>query len=310
MYVDPQMQGLLDQLAEANPPHPVEMGLADARTGFSALWREVNPPNREGVAITEIEVPGGAGNLRCKVYTPAGGDVPLPVLAYFHGGGCCLMSPEDFEGTNTGLTADAGAIVVVPQYRLAPENPFPAPLEDCYAVLVWLQANAGDVGGDPARIAIGGDSGGGYLTAAVAQEAKRQGTAQPVLQLLIYPMTDMAGLATSRVEVDTFLDDRTLQWVIDMHAGDNRLDPRASPLLADDVSGLAPAVVIAADIDPLLDEGRAYAAKLRKAGVPTSYHLYDGVVHGFFHFGGFLDVARLATGQAADALKQAFARGA
>ena len=130
---------------------------------------------------------------------------------------------------------------------------------------------------------------------------------QPVLQLLIYPMTDMAGLSPSRVEETMFLDDRTLQWVIGMHAGENRLDPRASPIHAEDHSGLAPAMVIAASIDPLRDEGRAYASKLQNAGVPTQYQLYQGVVHGFFNFGGFSDQANTAVQQAAGALRAAFA---
>ena len=307
MYVDPQIQKFLDDLIAENPPHPVDMGLEAARDGFSQLWRAVSPPTRDLARNEEITIPGPRGDIRCKIYAPEGGDNPWPILAYFHGGGCCLMSPEDYEGTNTVLADEAQCIVVVPQYRLAPEFPFPAPLEDCFATYRWLQENAGEIGGDPARIAIAGDSGGGYLTAAVALEAKNEGAAQPLLQILIYPMTDMAGLSPSRVEETMFLDDRTLQWVIGMHAGDNRLDPRASPIHAEDHSGLAPAVVIAADIDPLRDEGKAYASKLRNAGVPTQYQLYQGVVHGFFSFGGFSDQANAAVQQAAGALRAAFA---
>ncbi len=308
MYVDPQIKNFVDDLIAQNLPHPVDMGLEAAREGFSQLWQAINPPARDLARNDEITIAGPGGDIRCKVYAPRVGGDPLPVLAYFHGGGCCLMSPEDFEGTNTALAEDAQCIVVVPQYRLAPENPFPAPLEDCYATLRWLQDNAGELGGDRSRIAIAGDSGGGYLTAAVALEAKRNDTPQPVLQILIYPMTDMAGLSPSRVEETMFLDDRTLQWVIGMHAGDNRLDPRASPIHAEDHSGLAPAMVIAAGIDPLRDEGRAYAAKLRNAGVPTQYQLYQGVVHGFFNFGGFSDQANTAVQQAVGALKTAFAK--
>jgi acetyl esterase len=309
MYIDPQIKKFIEDLGAQNPPHPVDMGLEAAREGFSQLWRAVSPPARNLARNEEITIAGPAGDIRCKVYAPEGGEDPWPVLAYFHGGGCCLMSPEDFEGTNTALAEDAQCIVVVPQYRLAPEYPFPAPLEDCYATLRWLQENAGDIGGDPARIAIAGDSGGGYLAAAVALEAKGNDTPQPVLQLLIYPMTDMAGLSTSRIEETMFLDDRTLQWVIGMHVGDNRLDPRASPLHAEDLSGLAPAMVIAAGIDPLRDEGRAYASKLQKAGVPTQYNLYQGVVHGFFNFGGFSDQANTAVQQAVSALKVSFSNG-
>jgi acetyl esterase len=307
MYVDPQIKKFVDDLVAENPPHPVDMGLEAAREGFSQLWRAVNPPTRDLARNEDITVPGPRGDIRCKVYAPTEGGDALPVLAYFHGGGCCLLSPEDYEGTNSQLAEDAQCLVVVPQYRLAPEFPFPAPLEDCYATFRWLQENAGEIGGDASRIAIAGDSGGGYLTAAVVLEAKREGAAQPLMQLLIYPMTDMAGLSPSRVEETLFLDDRTLQWVIGMHAGDNRLDPRASPIHAEDHSGLAPAMVIAAEIDPLRDEGKAYASKLRNAGVPTQYQLYQGVVHGFFNFGGFSDQANTAVQQAVSALKTAFA---
>jgi acetyl esterase len=306
MYLDPKLREFLDQLAAAKSPHPVDMGLAAARDGFSQLWQAVNPPVRDLERIDMITIPGPRGDIEALVYVPRPSREPLPVLAYFHGGGCCLLSPEDYQGTSTALAAEAGCITIVPRYRLAPENPFPAPLEDCYATLEWLQRHAGEIGGDPARVAVAGDSGGGYLAAAVALEAKRLGTPQPALQVLIYPMTDMAGQPPSRVEIDTFLDDRTLQWVIGMHAGDRRLDPRASPIHAADHEGLAPALVIAADVDPLRDEGRAYASKLRKAGVPTQYQLYDGVVHGFFNF-GFLDAADLALQQISGALRRAFA---
>ena len=306
MYLDPKLKDFLAQLAEAGGPHPVEMGLEAVRDGFSQLWRAVNPPARSLARTDTVTIPGPRGDIVLEVYVPRASDAPLPVVAWFHGGGGCMMSPDDYVGTSTALAVEADCIVVAPRYRLAPENPFPAPLEDCYAAFRWLQENAGEIGGDPARVAVAGDSGGGYLAAAVAQEAKRLGTPQPVLQVLIYPMTDMAGLPPSRVEIDTFLDDRTMQWVIGMHFGENRLDPRASPVLAPDVSGLAPALVIAAEIDPLRDEGRAYASKLRKAGVPVQYHLYEGVVHGFFNF-GFLDASKLAMDQASGALKRAFA---
>jgi len=305
MYIDPQIKKFIDDLSAYDMPHPVDLGLEATRDGFSELWQQINPPARELGKIEDIQIPGPAGDIRAMVYTPQG-DGPFPVLAYFHGGGCCMMAPEDYNGASTVLAEDAGCIVVVPAYRRAPENPFPAPLEDCFATYAWLRANAGSINGDPSRVAIAGDSGGGYLAAAVAQEAKREGAPQPDLQLLIYPMTDMGGLPTSRVEETMFLDDRTLQWVIDMHVGDNRLDPRASPILEPDVSGLAPAVVIAAQIDPLRDEGKAYASKLRNACVPVQYHLYEGVVHGFFNMGGFCDQGNVAVAQAVDALRGAF----
>ncbi|MBO6783044.1 MAG: alpha/beta hydrolase [Alphaproteobacteria bacterium] len=308
MYIDPQIKSFLDDLASFEAPHPVDAGLEATREGFSELWKNINPPVRDLASIEDVNIEGPDGEIRLRVYTPRG-DGPFPVLAYFHGGGCCMMAPEDYEGASSVIAEDAMCIVVVPAYRRAPEHPFPAPLEDCFATYAWLRGNAGQLGGDPDRVAIGGDSGGGYLAAAVAQEAKREGARQPDLQLLIYPMTDMGGLPASRIEETLFLDDRTLQWVIGMHVGENRLDPRASPILEPDVSGLAPTVMIAAQIDPLRDEGKAYASKLRKAGVPVQYHLYDGVVHGFFNMGAFCDQGNAAIAQAVAALRSAFAKG-
>ncbi len=308
MYIDPQIKAFIDDLSALDMPHPVDLGLQATREGFSQLWQQINPPTRESVKIADVEIPGPAGDIRVRTYTPQGNG-PFPVLAYFHGGGCCMMAPEDYDGSSSALAEDAGVIIVTPAYRRAPEHPFPAPLEDCFATYVWLRYNAAELGGDPTRVAVAGDSGGGYLAAAVTQEAKRENAPQPALQVLIYPMTDMGGLPTSRIEETMFLDDRTLQWVIDMHVGENRLDPRASPILEPDVSDLAPAVMIAAQIDPLRDEGKAYASKLRNAGVSVRYHLYEGVVHGFFNMGGFCDQGNAALAQVTGALQTAFRRG-
>lgn len=306
MYIDPQVQAFLDQLA-ANPgPKPHEMPIEVTREGFSAFWRQMNPPPRAMAAIEEVVVDGPRGPIPLRVYVPRRTEAPLPVLVFFHGGGCCLLSPEDFDGTSTALAAEADCIVVAPRFRQAPEHPFPAPLEDCAATYAWLLDNAGRLGGDPARIALAGDSGGGYLTAAVTLEAKRLGLPQPVYQVLIYPMVDMAARTSSRITKRYFLDDDGLQWVIGMHAGSAVLDPRASPLRAKDHSGLAPAMILACDMDPLADECRAYADVLRRAGVPTSFHCYEGVIHGFFSFGGVIDQGNLAVQHVAGALRHAF----
>jgi acetyl esterase len=306
MYMDPQVKSFLDmwnaQQSQAQEAPTVE----SARQGFSDLFKTIGGPSRPVYKTQEIQIPGPRGDVRCLVYTPRASSEPLPVLIFYHGGGCCFLSPDDYEASSTALAIEADCIVVAPDYRLAPENPFPAPLEDCYAVLTWLQANAGQIGGDSKAIAIAGDSGGGYLTAAVALEAKRLGTPQPIYQILIYPQIDMAGRSASRVDIEYFINDAVLEWVIEMHAGTNRLDPRASPIHAADLSGLAPAMVVAAEHDPLVDEGKAYTNKLRKFGVPTTYHLYEGMIHGFFNMGGAIDAGNQAVQHVAGALRHAF----
>ena len=309
MYVDPQIKIWLDgynaATKDALPPNdPV----AAAREGFDQILRGVGVASRPMHKVYDFFTPGPVGQIRSKIYVPQETNDPLPVLIYYHGGGCCFLSPEAYDSTNTALAAEADALVVVPDYRLAPENPFPAPLEDSYAVLTWMQENADQIGGDPTRIAIAGDSGGGYLVAAVTLEAKRLGTPQPIYQILIYPATDMAGKSASRSDIDMFINDQMVDWVIRLHVGDNRLDPRASPIHAEDHSELAPAMIVAAELDPLVDEGKAYANRVRKAGVPTTYHLYDGVIHGFMSMGGVADVGNLAVQHIAGALRLVFSK--
>jgi len=187
------------------------------------------------------------------------------------------------------LADQVGALVVVVRYRRAPEHPFPQPLDDCIAVYRWLAESAVDWGGDSARIAVVGDSAGGYLAAAVAQDAKDEAAQPPLAQVLLYPMLDMAGAAPSRFDRGAFVTDEGLRATIALHFGDNVLDPRASPLRAPHLGGLPSTLIITTDTDPLIDEGRAYAHRLRAAGVPVSYFCYEGQVHGFFSFGGAMD---------------------
>ena len=306
-YVDPQVQSFLDSMAAStDEPPTVQPSIEEQRAAFSALWQSLAPPVTEVLSRREIAVPGPRGDIRCLVYAPRPSDDPLPVLVFYHGGGCCTLSPEDFEATSTALAKDADCVVVVPAFRQAPEHPFPAPLEDAYAVYRWLRENAAQLGGDGRNIAVCGDSGGGYLAAAVCLEAKRDQVPQPVIQVLIYPMIDMAGKSPSRVSRDYFVNDAALAGVIALHCGDAVLDPRASPIRAADHSGLAPSLVITTSLDPLEDEGRAYAEKLRAAGVRVSHFSYEGMVHGFFSFGGVIDEGNRAVQHVAGALRDAF----
>ncbi|MEO0998208.1 MAG: alpha/beta hydrolase [Pseudomonadota bacterium] len=308
-YIDSQVQNFLDQMAAGGgDATEAEPTMAEQRAAFSALWRSLSPPAAEIAAREELSVPGEAGDIPCLLYRPRQTDEPLPVLVFYHGGGCCTLSPEDFEATSTALARDGDCLVVVPRFRQAPENPFPAPLEDSYAAYRWCLQHAAEFGGDPGRIAIGGDSGGGYLAAAVCLEAKRDAVAQPLLQVLIYPMIDMAGKAPSRVARDYFVNDAALTGVIALHCGDQVLDPRASPIRASSHEGLAPAFVITTTLDPLEDEGRAYVEKLRADGVQAAHFSYEGMVHGFFSFGGAIDQGNAAVQHVAGVLRDAFRR--
>jgi acetyl esterase len=285
-FIHPQAKAFLDALADAPPP-PED--LESQRQGFGALWRSMAPvaPQSVGTDRRSVEVDSHA--IECLIYRPENAPSALPVVLFLHGGGGVMLSPEDFDATSRMIAQQVGALVVVPRYRLAPENPFPRPLDDCVAVYRWLLANAAEWGGDDSRIAVVGDSAGGYLAAALTQDAKRDGFRPPIAQVLIYPMLDMAGAAPSRFDRAAFVTHEALLGTIALHFGDNILDPRASPLREPDLAGLPPAMIITVDTDPLIDEGRAYTHRLRAAGVPVSYFCYEGQVHGFFSFGGAMD---------------------
>jgi len=302
-FIDPQARAFLDRMAAAPPP-PADLGAQ--REGFSALWRSMAPAVPPNVDFVHRSIPAGDCEIDCLVYTPVGAESGLPVILFLHGGGGIMLSPEDFDATSRLLADQTGAVVVAPRYRLAPEHPFPQPLDDCGTVYRWLVANVAQWGGDPARIAVAGDSAGGYLAAAVVQDAKRHGQRLPLAQVLLYPMLDMAGASPSRHDRAWFVTDAALKSTIAMHFGDAVLDPRASPLREPDLEGLPPALVIVTDLDPLMDEGRAYAIRLRNAGVPVSYFCYEGQIHGFFSFGGAMEEGNRCVAHVSSWLRHAF----
>lgn len=309
VYEDPQVKAWLDVFLEQvkDAPSPQEMSMEEWRSMNSKFWKTVDPPVRNLYKMDDIQVPGPAGDIRCKLYVPKKTDKLLPALAYFHGGGVCLLSPDDYHGQSSVLSEEADCIVLAPAYRLAPEHPCPAALDDCYAVMRYLQEKGNEIGVDQQRVAIAGDSGGGYLTCAVTHKAKREGTPQPILQIPIYPVVDVGCETRSRLEQDTFLQTDVVKYTVgELYAKGNILDPIVSPLREKDFTGLAPAYIITAEFDPLRDEGEIYAHKLRAAGVRTFYHCYENMYHGFFSFGALFDVARLANQHVSGALREAF----
>jgi acetyl esterase len=218
------------------------------------------------------------------------------------------------DPTARHLSVGAGCVVVSVDYRLAPETKFPGAADDCYAATLWATHNAAQINGDPARIAVGGDSAGGNLAAAVCLMARDRQTPLPVFQLLVYPVTGYDfNTASYRQNAEGYLLTREgMQWYWQhyLQHADDAANPYAAPLLAADLRGLPPALVITAEFDPLCDEGAAYAQRLQAAGVPTQYSQYDGMIHGFFAMSVMIDKGKQAIAEATTALQHAFATGA
>jgi acetyl esterase len=255
-------------------------------------------------------IEGPAGEIPLRLYTPvdARGDA-LPGLVFYHGGGFVIGDLETHDDLCRCLANGSGCRVVSVDYRLAPEHPFPAAVDDCWAATQYVAANARAFGIDAARLAVGGDSAGGNLAAVVAQLAKLSGGPSIKFQLLIYPVTQL-GSSHETVSMREnakgyFLEKDGMDWFTRCYVADpaHRNDPRVSPLLCKDLTGLPPAYVITAGFDPLRDEGKDYADALDKAGVSVTYVHYPSMVHGFFSFRSLVPKSREAISAAAAALK-------
>ena len=306
MPLDPQAKALLDTL----PPMPdfSTLDLALVRAGMEQGPFGVGDPPPALPRVEDRTIPGPAGELRARVYTPEGKG-PFPGLVFFHGGGFVLCSLDSHDGQCRSLAHGAGCVVVSVDYRLAPEHKFPAAPEDCYAATRWVAEHAADFDVDPTRLAIGGDSAGGNLTAVTALLARDRGGPTLRFQLLVYPVTDCAfETASYRDNAEGyFLTKSMMRWFWDHYLSDpaHAEDPYASPLRAKDLSGLPPGLCITAEFDPLRDEGESYAERLRKAGVDVVTSRYDGMFHGFFGMAGLLDQGRRAIAEASAALRAA-----
>jgi acetyl esterase len=310
--LDPQLQAMRDQRERDNVPPLYAMSLAEARAADLASIRASGGEPEPVHEVVNLTIPGPAGELPLRLYRP-GSERPLPVLLYFFGGGWVLGTIDTADGVSRSLANSSGALVAVVGYRLAPEHPFPAAVDDCYAAVRWVAGDAGEIGADPARIAVGGDSAGGNLAAAVALRARAGGPALAG-QILVYPNTDqLADDESTRAADDPFLFNRhSVAWYRQHYLADpaDAADPLASPLRAGSLAGLPPALVITAEYDPLRDQGEAYARRLAGAGVPVELSRYPGMAHGFFTMGGTVDASRAAIGQAASQLRAWFGMGA
>jgi acetyl esterase len=246
--------------------------------------------DKPGVAITyALSIPTDYGPLPCRFYRPSKDATPCPLLIYYHGGGFMLGDLELYDTTCRRLAVKAGCAVLAVGYRLAPETQFPGAVEDAYAAAAWAATNAGRLGVDLARLVVGGDSAGGNLAAVVAGLALDSGAFAIALQTLIYPTTDMSRKYPSHTSNGSgyMLTTKALDWFMDNYVPDHadRLDPRASPMLRPSLKGLAPALIISAEFDPLVDECAAYAGRLEEAGVPTTHVCFPGMIHPFLTLG-------------------------
>ncbi|HVN50165.1 MAG TPA: alpha/beta hydrolase [Acidimicrobiales bacterium] len=307
MPVDPSIQVLLDSLAASDAPELSDQSVEEARA-MMALLTLVDGEPEPVDDVTTRTLPGPAGDIPVRVYRNHG-DGPLPVLVWYHGGGWVIGDLESGDPTARKLANRTGAVVVSVDYRLAPEHPYPAAVDDCWAALEWVAAHAGEIGGDPARLAVGGDSAGGNLSAVVALLAAQAGGPALRHQLLVYPVVDLT-LSHPSIESNGeghLLTKKAMEWFVDHYLGDtDPKDPRISPLYADDLSGVAPATIYTAEFDPLRDEGAAYAERLADARVECEHRCFDGMIHGFFGMGTITPVALEAVDAASARLRSSF----
>jgi acetyl esterase len=260
--------------------------------------------------VRDVQIEGPAGPIPARFYRPRP-DEFLPLLVYFHGGGWVIGSLETHDNVCRDLAVKACCAVLSIDYRLAPEHPFPAAAEDCYAATVWAHDNAARLGIDAARIAVGGDSAGGNLAAVVALMARDRKAPPLRFQLLVYPVTcGRMDTPSYRENAEGYLLTSAAMawfWAHYVPAAAGREECYAAPLRASDLRGLPPALVLTAEYDPLRDEGEAYAKRLAEAGVPAEVRRYEGQIHGFFGMSALIDRAREAFDEAAATLRAALA---
>jgi acetyl esterase len=307
----PDAQTVVDLIVSSGRPPFETLTPEEARTVYlnSRLVLQPEPP--PVAEVVELVAEGPAGPIPLRLYRGKGAEQgrPQPAVVFFHGGGWVIGDLESHDQICRTLANATPSVVVAVHYRLAPEHKFPAAIEDAIAATRWVSQHAARLGIDPTRIAVAGDSAGGNLAAAVALDAREKGP--PIAgQVLIYPVTDMHIDHPShhRHAAQLPLTRAAMHWFIDhyLRGPADLTDWRASPLLATDLRRLPPALVITAGFDPLCDEGEAYAAALRQAGVRVEHERFEGQIHGFVAMGKMIADADRAIGRAAAFLRQAF----
>ena len=307
--VHPQIAKALEALAKANLPPLETMSPPDARVQMAAMSKARGGEPAPVKKLEDRNIPGPAGDIPVRIYWPDEAGT-RGALLYLHGGGHVIGSLETHDKICRNLCVGGGVVVVSVDYRMGPEARFPAAVDDSFAALQWLAANAASLGVDPAKLMVGGDSAGGNLAGVVALMARDAGAPKLALQLLIYPVGDYSLSAKTYQTYGTgygVLTDKAMVWFQDHYLTSkaDAKDWRASPLLADSFKDTAPALVIVAECDVLHDDGVAYAKALKAAGVPTEVKVYKGMIHGFFGMAPDVDDSVAAQSQASAAIRKA-----
>lgn len=313
MSLDPQAQSVIDAFAQMKLAPPDSIPVAEARAQFLRGRARFLAPEEAVASVQDLDLPGPGGSLPVRLYRPLGssGAARLPALMFFHGGGWVFGNLDSHDRLCRSLANLAQCCVVAVDYRLAPEHRFPAAVDDAIRAIEYVADHADALGVDAARIAAAGDSAGGNLVAVAALHFRDRGGPRLALQVLLYPVTDLRMGSDSYVRLGTgfLLTAERMRYFARQYLGDetDALDWRASPLLAGSLADLPPALVITASHDPLVDEGKAYADRLVREGVPARYLCGPGMIHGFMTMAGAIEYGRTAIEETATALRAAFA---
>jgi len=299
-------------MQEGGAPPVHTLTPVQARESRNPVFIELGGPPEPLQNVENMTIPSPSGQIPVRIYAPQGSG-PFPVLVYFHGGGWVICNLDTHDSVCRSLAKGASCAVVSIDYRLAPEHKFPAAVEDAYAATQWMADNASPYNIDQGRIAVGGDSAGGNLAAVVCQMAREKNGPFIGYQLLVYPATNLSSFDTDSYREHGegyILTKESMEYYCAhyLEVEDDSLNPYASPLLAEHMSGLPPALVITAEFDVLTDEGEAYANRLKQAGVPVNYVCFKGLIHGFFGFSAAVDRTRDAIKEATAGLISSFSK--
>jgi acetyl esterase len=307
--LDPKVRDFLDYVASLNRPPIETIPLPEARALFEETFTRLGGPPVEVGSVRDVEAPGPRGPIPIRIYTPEGATEPRPLFVFYHGGGWVCGSRDSYDAVCRVLTRESGCVVASVDYRLAPEHPAPQPFEDCYAATEWLAAHGAQLGADPTRLAVGGDSAGGGLAANVALKARDAGGPRIAYQMLVYPGVDHDTTSASYLAYKDghFLTGERMAFYGRCHVPRPEMMeiPYVLAVRAETLRGLPPATIILAECDPLHDQGVAYAERLRADGVAVDLKVYPGMIHAFFSFIALFEQGREAVVYAGKAVGDA-----